>query len=91
MGGLYCFAGLVSSLVRFLHMSSVLEGSASDLVIESFSQQQHCKVDATLNTGLIAMFSHSVSWDWITILDPAVCTGEFSHLLEPPYSFTKMC
>lgn len=52
-------------------------------VTDLYCQKQHCKLKKS-NISLIALFSHSVSLDWITFVDAAVCTGEFCHLPKAP-------
>lgn len=52
-------------------------------VSDLYSQKQRCKLNKS-NISLTALFSHSVSLDWITFVDAAVCTGEFCHLPKPP-------
>lgn len=52
-------------------------------VTDLYSQKQHCKLKKS-DLSLIALFSHSVSLDWITFVDAAVCTGEFCHLPKVP-------
>lgn len=77
------FIGLCQLFSNHLSDRSDLHSPSKKQVTDLYSQKQHCKLNK-LNISLIALFSHSVSLDWITFVDPAVCTGEFCHLPKVP-------
>lgn len=77
------FIGLCQLFSNHLSDRSDLRSPSRKQVTDLYSQKQHCKLNKS-NISLIALFSHSVSLDWITFVDPAVCTGEFCHLPKVP-------
>lgn len=77
------FIGLCQLFSNHLSDRNDLHSPTKDQVTDLYSQKQHCKLNKS-NNSLIALFSHSVSLEWITFVDPAVCTGEFCHLPKVP-------
>lgn len=77
------FIGLCQLFSNHLSDRSDLRSPTKKQVTDLYSQKQHCKLNKS-NNSLIALFSHSVSLEWITFVDPAVCTGEFCHLPKVP-------